>query len=501
MTAAVAMVAIDALAVLVALPTIQRDLDASPIELQWIVNAFLLPYAGLLVLGGRAGDALGRIRTFRIGVVLFLAASVASGLAGSVGWLIAARAAQGVAAAILRPSADGIAVSQFGRQERGRAEGISTSVATFFYGVAPLVGGVLTATVSWRAIFFLNLPLGVTCLALVRVLLPRVKPKRSPVDWGSAPLLVGGLGCVVLALMESRDWGWASRAVIGLLAGGFLLLAVMVIRELRLAEPLIQVRLFALRSFSVDSGVLAAVRFSFIGFSVFGVIWVQDVLGFSAVQAGLFMLPLTFPTILCAPLGGILYDRLGPRVPVVMGGTLLAGGMLGAAVTLHQQTYFWLLPFWIAVGVGVGTIGVPAFSDAFNSTPHQLRSQTAGALQTTREIGATLGLAVMGMTVTHVQGARLSAVLRHDGRVPVSSLPVVERSIGKAVAAQNRTTLPAGIPADLVPALKQTVTQAVSAAFYLAFAVMVVALSAAAVLLSRQPPGASVQHSAAEPPS
>ncbi|MEV6314632.1 MFS transporter [Streptomyces sp. NPDC051776] len=339
MIVARAMVGIDALVVLVALPAMQRSLEASGTDLQWFVNAFLLPYAGFVALGGRAGDSFGHVLVLRIGILFFIAASAAGGLAQSTGSLIAARAAQGVGAAFLRPNAEMILASQFGRQERGRAVGVASSASTVFFGLAPLLGGVLTATVTWRAIFFLNLPLGLACLTLVHLLLPTGKVRRNPLPWGSAPLIILGMGGVVFAIVTSRDWGLASAASISLFVGSVILLVAVIIRELRLTEPLIEFRLFALRAFSVDVGMLTAVRFSAIGFQVFTVLWVQDVLGFSAIKAGLFVLPLTLPIVLCGPLGGILYDRLGPRTPVVMGGTLQAAGTLCAAVTLHYQSY------------------------------------------------------------------------------------------------------------------------------------------------------------------
>ncbi|WP_181160291.1 MFS transporter [Streptomyces solincola] len=493
MTAARAMVAIDALAVLVALPVLQREFDVPYTDLPWIVNSFLLSYAGLVALGGRAGDALGRVWVFRAGVLVFVAGSVAGGLAQSLGWLLAARVAQGAGAAFLRPTAEAITVAQFGRHERGRAMGIASSVSTFFYGSAPLVGGALTTTFSWRAIFFLTLPVGMACVAAVHMLLPRAERAHAPVDWRSAPLLVGGLGCVLIAVMKARDWAWASPTVLGLLAAGVLLLGTLVRRELRLAEPIIQLRLFALRGFGSGTGVLAAVRFSYIGFSVFSVVWLQDVLGLTAVEAGLLLLPLTLPSVLVGPVGGMLYDRLGAPLPVAVGGALVAGGMTATAVALPHQSYPWLLPLWTAMGVGIGLVSIPAFSEAYNSTPPDLRSQASGVLETTREVCAALGLAVMGMLVAHVQGARILELIRQDGRIPPDRLPEVERSIGRAVASPEGSGLPAGIPADLLPALKEAVTDAVSTGFYTLGAITLLAMLPAVLLLPRRPPGRSAE--------
>ncbi|WP_279592266.1 MFS transporter [Streptomyces sp. KS 21] len=483
MTCASAMIAIDALVVLVALPTIQRNLDASATGAQWVINAYLLSFACMSPLGGRIGDVFGHERAFRYGTVLFVVASIAAGLARSEAWLIAARAAQGAGAAVLRPASQVIIVKEFGRGERGQAMGISSSVSTLLYGMAPLIGGVLTTAFSWRAIFFVNPPLGIGALLLAHLLLTSEPPRRERVDWAGTPLLIGGLVCSVLALMQARYWGWSSAAVISLLAGAAVLMTLLVVRERRRSDPLIHFELFANKEFAVGAAVISTVRFAFVGFAVFGVVWLQDVVGMSPFEAGLAVLPLTLPTVVFAPLGGRLYDRLGPRVPLGIGMSLCVGALLCAAVELHRQDYGWLVPFYCVMGIGVGLCISPAWITALNGTATRMRGSAAGLLQTTREISAALGLAVMGAIVANVQGARLSQILRRDGRMPADRFDQVERSIGKTVAAtQQGSPLPAGIPADLVPALKAAVTTAVSAAFYAGAAVLVTAAAAVALL-------------------
>lgn len=483
MTCASSMVAIDALVVLVALPTIQRSLDASTVGLQWIINAYLLSFACTSPIGGRIGDAFGHERAFRYGTALFVLASVAAGLAQTEAWLIAARAAQGAGAAILRPASQVLIIKEFGRRERGQAMGISSSVATLLYGTAPLIGGVLTTAFSWRAIFFVNPPLGIGALVLARFLLAREPRRREHVDWRSAPLLIGALVCLVLPLMQARYWGWDSAAVIALLATGAVLMTLLVLRERRRPDPLMHFELFENREFAVGAGVISSVRFAFVGFAVFGVVWLQDVVGMSPFEAGIAVLPLTLPTVVFAPLGGRLYDRLGPRVPLGAGMVLCVGALLCSAVELHRQHYGWLVPFYCAMGIGMGLCVSPAWITALNNTSVRMRGNAAGVLQTAREISAALGLAVMGAIVAHLQGGRLSRILQEDGRIASDRFDRVERSIGKAVAAtQQGSPLPAGIPADLVPALKSAVTSAVSAAFYVGAAVMAVA-AAAVVLL------------------
>ncbi|MFH8891872.1 MFS transporter [Streptomyces sp. NPDC017949] len=486
MACASSMIAIDALVVLVALPTIQRSLDASSTGLQWIIGAYLLGFAAMSVIGGRIGDVLGHERTFRFGTLLFVVASIAAGTAQSEAWLIAARAVQGVGAAILRPASQVLIFKEFGPRDRGQAMGISSSVSTLFYGTAPLIGGVLTSAFSWRAIFFVNPPIGIAAVLLARLLLNDEPPRRERVDWAGAPLLIGGLVCLVLALMQARYWGWSSVAVVSLLATSGTLMAFLVVRERRIAHPLIHFELFADKEFAVGAAVISSVRFAFVGFAVFGVIWLQDVAGMSAFEAGVAVLPLTLPTVVFAPLGGRLCDRLGPRVPLGIGTGLCVAALLSAAAALHRQEYGLLVASFCAMGIGMGLCVSPAWTTALGGTTPRMRGYAAGVIQTGREISAALGLAVMGAIVAHLQSTRLQQILLRDGRLPSDRFDRIERSIGKAVAAaRHGSPLPTGIPADLLPALRGAVTTAVSAAFYVGAAVLFAAAVAVALLPRR----------------
>ncbi|WP_256106781.1 MFS transporter [Streptomyces sp. ODS05-4] len=464
MTCASSMIAIDVLVVLVALPTIQRSLGTSTTGLQWVVTAYLLGFACMSPIGGRVGDDLGHERAFRLGTWLFVAASLAAGLAQSEAWLIAAQGVGG---------------------ERGQAMGVSSSVSTLFYGMAPLIGGVLTSELSWRAIFFVNPPLGIAAVALVRLLLTDGPRRRDPVDWASAPLLIDGLVCVVLPLTQARHWRWSSAAVVSLLSVAAVSLTLLVVRGRRVSHPLLHLELFRQREFAVGTAVVSTVRFAFVGFAVSGVVWLQDVVGFSPFAAGLAVLPLTLPTMVCALLGGRLYDRLDPRVPLGVGMGLCVAALLGATVALHRQSSTWLLVCYGAMGVGMGLCVSPPWTTALGGAAARVRGRAAGVTQTAREISAALGLAVMGAVVSHVLGGRLGQVLRQDGRLHPGRFDEVERSIGKAVAAtQEGSRVSAGLPADLVPALKGAVTAAVSAAFSVGAAVLLVA-ALAVVLLPR----------------
>ncbi len=225
---------------------------------------------------------------------------------------------------------------------------------------------------------------------------------RSTIDWIGIPLLIVSLGSLVLALMQGQTWGWESPAVVALLGLAAALLPAFLWWETRAKAPLIDLSLYRLQNFAPDSAILAGLQFALVGASVFGAIWSQDVLGFSAIRAGVGMLPLTVPLLLTAPVAGRLYDRVGPR-PILVAGTSLVGIGLGwLALHLDTLDYTWLVPGYIAMGVGIGMTVSPTTTDAMGVAAPVQRSQASGITQTVRQIGGVIGIAVLGAIVAHV---------------------------------------------------------------------------------------------------
>ena len=402
MTGSLSMIMIDQTVVSVALPTMQHDLSLSSAGVQWVVNAYLLLLAVCVALGGRVADLLGAERTFRAGAGLFIAASALCGLATGEGGIIAARAVQGVGAALMIPSTGALILGAFEPRERGKAMGIYTGVSMVFLALGPLVGGLLTQGVSWRAVFFINLPIGLAMLAAAHVTLPHGKRPSIPagaVDWLGIPLLVGGLGSLVLALMQAETWGWTSPAVLALFAAAAVLTPTFLWWERRARTPLVQLSFYRRPNFGADSVVLAGVQFALVGASVFGAVWSQQVLGFGAIRAGLSLLPLTIPLLVTAPFAGRLYDRIGARPIVVTGSLLIGAGLAWLAWRLPAQDYTWLVPGYVAMGIGLGMTISPATTDALGVAAPGERSQAAGIVQTVRQVGGVIGIAVLGAIV------------------------------------------------------------------------------------------------------
>ena len=415
MTGALSMLMLDTTVVSVALPTIEHDLGVSQTGVQWIVNGYLLALAALVAVGGRLADLLGAERTFRIGATVFIAASAACGVAPSQAVLVAARAVQGAGAALMAPATSAILMNTFGPSERGRAMGIFSGVSMIFLALGPLIGGTLTDVVSWRAVFYVNLPVGLVMLALARVTLPRRAAGWSVagMDWPGTAMLVGSLCALVLALMQGASWGWESRDVVGLFAVAAALLAPFVWWERRCSHPVVDLSLLGEGSFAMIGAVLASVQFALSGVTIFGAIWVQSVLGYEPITAGLSLLPLTLSLLVCAPLAGRLYDRIGARVPLTAGSLLVAAGLASLASVLPDQRYELIVPGYVAIGIGLALTISPGSTDAIATASPPRRGAASGLVQTLRQVGGTVGIAVLGAIITHVltkSGASRAAV-------------------------------------------------------------------------------------------
>jgi EmrB/QacA subfamily drug resistance transporter len=484
MTGALSMILIDQTVVSVALPTIQRDLGMSQTELQWIVNAYLLTIAALVAVGGRLGDLFGETLVFRAGAIVFLVGSALCGLAQEDWWIIAARVLQGVGAAAMIPSSQAIVVNTFDVSERGRAMGIYAGISMVFLALGPLVGGVLTEDVSWRAVFYVNLPVGLAMLIAAHFTLrKRAGDPNATMDWLGLALLVPGLTLVVLGLMEGQEWGWGSAKTIGVLVGGAVCLVAFVLVEPRRRQALIELRLFNSRNFSADSAVLAFIQFSLTGLTVFGAIWVQNVLDFSPITAGLSLLPVTIPLLIGAPLAGRFYDKVGPRAIVTIGAALVAAGLIFNASVLDQRDYWWLVPGYLMLGIGIALAMTPANTDAMNAAVPKLRGQASGVIQTVRQVGATFGLAIMGTVVASVQQSKIDAFVASDPDATPGEAAEIEQVLSAGDSAQAAAQ--GQISPNVLDAATDAMTSGVSTAYYVAGGVMVVSALIAVVFLRR----------------
>lgn len=443
MTGSLSMIMLDQTVVSVALPTMGRELSLSPGAQQWVVNAYVLSLAALVALGGKASDLLGPRRAFRSGVTLFFLASVGCGLApaGPAGeaTIIACRALQGAGAALMVPVSAAIVIAAFGPSERGRAMAIYAGISQVFVALGPLIGGLLTEYVSWRAVFFLNVPVGIATLVLVAIApVPADRVPGTAVRPLDVLLVVAGLAVTTFAIQAAGAAG-LSAGVVVLLVAGVAATAWFVARQVRSPDPLIHVRLFADRAFTGDSAVMGFVQFGLLGIVLYSSIYLQELLAFGPMQAGLAVLPLILPLTLAAQIGGRWYDRSGVRGPVLTGLVLCAVGTVAWLLALPGLDYATQTPGMALVGIGLGLTLSPTATDALSRVADAERTQASGVVQTVRQLGGTLGIAVIG-----------AVVIAADADVP------------------GRTAAPAGIAAGFWVAAGAFVLAAVVGALLLA---------------------------------
>ncbi|MER6124418.1 DHA2 family efflux MFS transporter permease subunit [Streptomyces sp. NPDC001795] len=436
------MAALDNLVVTTALPSIRKDLGGGLDDLEWTVSAYTLTFAVLLMFGAALGDRFGRRRLFLAGLGVFTGASAAAAMAPGIDSLIAARAVQGVGAAVMMPLTLTLLTAAVPAAKRGMAYGIWGAVNGLAVASGPLIGGSLTEHVSWHWIFWLNVPLGLAVMPLARLRLAESYGTGAPLDIPGTLLVSGGLFGIVYGLVRGPADGWTSSLVLTGLIAGTALLAGFVHHGIRSKNPMLPMRLFRSRAFS---GINAASLLMFLG--MFGSIFLlsqfmQGVLGYSPTQAGLRMLPWTGMPMLVAPVAGILSDRIGGR-PVVAAGLFLQAVGLGymASVVTTDVSYTAQLPALIISGIGMALFFAPASNLVMSSVRPQEQGIASGANNALREVGGALGIAVMSSIFT-AQGGYETARTFVDGLRPALV-------VGSSVVAL------AGVATLLIPARRR----------------------------------------------
>ncbi len=392
------MIMLDNTVVNVALPSIQKDLGASISGLEWTINGYTLSFAVLLATGGRLGDIFGRRRMFLFGVVIFTLSSATAGFAVSSTDLVASRVVQGVGAALMMPATLSIITDAFPASERGKAMGMWAGVSALALAVGPVLGGFLTEHVSWRAIFYLNIPvaIGAVTAALFAVRESRDTTVGREVDYAGVVALTTGLTALILALVEGNSWGWGSPEIVALLAGAVLGLGAFVAIERRVRVPMVDFSLLSDRNFLGAVVVALIVSFSMLGVFFFLALYMQDILRYSPLEAGVRFLPSTLMIVGVAPVAGRLSDRFGPRWLIAGGLTVVAASLYVFSGIAVDSGYLDLLPGFMLLGIGIAMTMSPMTSAAMNAVPVQKAGIASGVLSMFRMIGGSLGVAVTG---------------------------------------------------------------------------------------------------------
>jgi EmrB/QacA subfamily drug resistance transporter len=394
-------VGLDSTIVNVALPSIQRDLHAPVSGLQWTVDAYTLVLASFLILSGSTGDRAGRRRVFQTGLVLFTLGSLLCSLAPALGWLVAFRVLQAIGGSMLNPVALSIISNTFtDPEERARAIGIWGSVFGISMALGPILGGALIASVGWRAIFWVNVPVGLAALVLTALFVPESRaPRARKADPVGQVLVITALASLTYAIIEGPGSGWVSAKILGMFSLAVAAFAGLAWYELRHDEPLIEVRFFRSAPFS-GATLIAVCAFAALGgFLFLNTLYLQDVRGYSALHAGLYLLPMAAMIVVCAPLSGRILGVRGPRLPLAVAGlAIMTSGILLTRLTAGTPAS-WLIACYLAFGIGIGTVNPAITNTAVSGMPRSQAGVAAAIASTSRQVGTALGVAVMGSAV------------------------------------------------------------------------------------------------------
>ncbi len=464
---AVAMTFIDQTIVAIAAPSVQSELSLTASGVTWMINAYILALAAGFALGGRIADVLGSRVVVLIGIIGFAVSSALCGATPATSfaetWMIVFRVTQGLSAALMIPAALAVVVSAFPVGERGKALAIFFGVSGGLTAVGPIAGGFLTQW-TWRAIFWINLPIAVVAVVLTVVAGIHSRPRREPIDWFGALLVATGMALSVLGFEQARSWGWDSPWTWACIVGGLLVLVVFVLVEARTEHPLIKVRIFRGRAFAVDNGVLFFCMVAFIPVFFFASVYAQVALGYDANNAGLYLLMVFAGFAPAAQIGGRILDTRGAKPAMLIGSVLgTAGFVLWAmrATELSLGDQWWAI---VIAGAGMGLVLGPASTDATNRAINASYGEVTGITQTVRNYGSALGLAVLGTLLGHVFTNRFTDSLIAAG-VPA------DRAAGIAAQAANSTGGSSGggdVASGAPPAMVQKITESVSTDFAVA---------------------------------
>ena len=401
------MIMLDNTVVNVALPAIQEDLGADLSQLQWIVTGYALTFAALMLIGGKLADAYGRRLLFVIGIVVFTAASLWCGLSSSGEMLIAARVVQGAGAALMNPATLSIIAATFPPKERGMAIGIWAGVSALALAIGPLVGGLLTEHLSWHWIFFVNVPVGVVAVAASLLLIKESKDEtHESLDLPGLGTSALGLFALTYGLIEGNDYGWSSARIVGSFVVAAVSLASFVVIERRRRSPMLDLTLFRSGTYTGANVAMLLVALSMFGVFFFVSLYMQNVLGYSAVQAGAAFLPMTLIIIVVAPIAGKASDRFGSRWLMTIGMLLLGVQLLYLSQLGPDATFWNLLPGFVVGGLGMSMTMTPTAAAATRAVPVHKAGVGAAVLNAMRQVGGSVGIALMGAIVAHEASGR-----------------------------------------------------------------------------------------------
>jgi EmrB/QacA subfamily drug resistance transporter len=400
------MIMLDNTVVNVALPSMAQDLGVGLAELEWIVTGYALTFASVMLTGGKLADLFGRRLIFVVGLVIFTGSSLACGLAESEHILIGARIVQGVGAALMNPATLSIIAATFPPHQRGMAIGIWAGVSALALAIGPLVGGLLTQHLSWNWIFFVNVPVGILGIVASFVLIKESKDESAEQRLDLPGLLTSGIGLFsfTYALIEANTYGWTSARILGAFAVAAVMLTAFVLLETRQRLPMLDLSLFRNGTFAGANLAVLLVALAMFGVFFFVSLYMQGILGYSAVQAGAAFLPMTILIILVAPIAGKTSDKIGSRWLMTGGMVLVAAQLVYFSTLGATERYLSLLPGLIVGGIGMALVMTPSAAAAIRALPVDKSGVGSAVLNAFRQVGGSIGIALMGAIMAHEVG-------------------------------------------------------------------------------------------------
>ena len=467
----------------VALPTLVRDLHASTSQLQWIVDAYTLVFAGLLLTAGSLSDRFGRRYALAFGLLIFGTGSVASAFAGSATMLIFTRAVMGIGGALIMPSTLSILTNVFPAEERGRAIGIWAGVSGLGIGIGPVVGGWLLAHFWWGSVFLVNVPVVIFALIAGRLIVPNTKDPSAPrLDPVGAVLSIVGLTSLVYAVIEAPSHGWTDPMILAAFGLAALVLTTFVVWEVRSDHPMLNIEFFKNPRFTAASISVTLVFFALFGSLFFLTQYLQFVLGYSALEAGVRVAPIALVLIVVSPIAGRLVNRLGNKVLVVGGMAVVAVGLWFLSTITVTSGYPHVLGSLMILGTGISLAMTPATESIMGSLPLAKAGVGSAMNDTTRQIGGALGVAVLGSVFASAYTSTLAPVTQH---LPATVATQVDNSVGAAISIGQQMGGAAGTA--LVSAAKASFIHAMDVGLVVGAAVVLIGVVVALGWLPNRP--------------
>jgi EmrB/QacA subfamily drug resistance transporter len=492
--AAAGIVQLPTAAVVVALPTIHAQFDASIAELQWTVTAFYIPFAAFLIASGRLADVFGRRRLLAIGALVFAAGSALAMAAPNVDLLIAGIALSGIGGSMLMPASMSLITNVFSGERRGLAIGMWGAATELVSGIGVLIGGVLTGELSWRWIFGVDVAVALSIALVALLWVPESRDPKAErrIDLQGAALSASALTALTLALIQGATWDWGSAATVSLIAVSLALFAAFFVTERRSRQPLIDLDFFRRRNFTGATATVFVIDFSFGALLFFLPLYFQEILGYSATETGLILLPLTGLMVIASPLGGKVAARVGPRPPIVVGLLSMAGAVFWISTLSLSTTYADLWLPTAIMGFGIGLALTPMNLAAMNAVPQDHTGAAAGLLVTLSGLGSTLGVAVTGAVFQELQTERTVTLVgdagAEVGRETAQQLSGVLSGSPSGERALEQVSDHADAGA-VETAIREAFVSALGTSLMLSAALILLGALVAAVLMRRSRPG------------